>query len=54
MICVFLVYDSTESGLMEKPGIGNQTCDPWFTRHSFCNTACNRRGWIISLFSDYI
>ena len=57
MICVFLAYDGNSRRLNRKwlnGEAGNRTCDPWFTRYSFCNTACNRRGWIISLFSDYI
>ena len=57
MICVFLVYDGNSRRLNQKwfyGEPGNRTCDPWFTRHSFCTTAYNRRRWIVSLFSDYI
>ena len=53
----FLVYDGNSRRLNQKwfyGEAGNRTCDPWFTRHSFCTTACNRRRWIVSLFSDYI
>ena len=69
-LCVYYMTgtpeSSTESGFMEKPGIEpatpglqgialiHYTTEAWFTRHSFCTTACNRRRWIVSLFSDYI
>ena len=57
MICVFFSIRRNSQRLNQKwfyGEAGNRTCDPWFTRHSFCTTACNRRGWIVSLFPDYI
>ena len=42
----FLVYDGNSRRLNQKwfyGEAGNRPCDPWFTRHSFCTTACNRR-----------
>ena len=57
MICVFLVYDGNSRRLNRKwfnGEAGNRTCDPWFTMHSFCNTAYNRRGWNFTIFRLYI
>ena len=38
-LCVFLVYDGNSRRLNQTwfyGEAGNRTCDPWFTRHSFC------------------